>query len=260
MEFATDLLTLLSGAAVGFSLGLIGGGGSILATPLLLYVVGIQDPHVAIGTGALAVSVSAYLNFLNYARSGTVRWGCAAIFAGIGALGAYVGSSLGKAFNGDWLLFGFALVMVIVALAMLKPRTDKPHTLAQGGFGPAARLGGVAAPLGIAAGFFGIGGGFLIVPGLILATGMPIINAIGTSLFAVGSFGLTTAANYAASDLINWTVAAKFIGGGVVGGLLGIKLAVHLCQYRHALNLIFAFVVLSVAAYMLWQSAQKIWA
>ena len=260
MEFIPDILTLLAGAAVGFSLGLIGGGGSILATPLLLYVVGIDEPHVAIGTGALAVSVSAYLNFLNYARTGSVRWGCAAIFASVGALGAYVGSSLGKAFNGDWLLFGFGLVMVIIALAMLKPRNLSSHKPVERGFGPAARLGGVAAPVGIAAGFFGIGGGFLIVPGLILATGMPIINAISTSLFAVGSFGLTTAVNYAASDLVNWTVAAKFITGGVLGGFLGIKLAVHLCRYRHALNLIFAFVVLSVAFYMLWQTAQKIMA
>jgi uncharacterized membrane protein YfcA len=260
MEFANDLLAVLSGAAVGFSLGLIGGGGSILATPLLLYVVGITEPHVAIGTGALAVSVSAYLNFLSHARTGHVRWGCAAIFAGVGALGAYLGSSLGKAFDGDKLLFGFGLVMVIVALAMLRPRIEQNENTGEGRLGAAARLGGVAAPVGIAAGFFGIGGGFLIVPGLILATGMPIISAIGTSLFAVGSFGLTTAANYAVSDLVNWPVAAKFIGGGVLGGLLGIKLAVYLCRYRHALNMVFAGVVLTVAAYMLWQSGQAIWA
>lgn len=260
MDFATDLLTLLSGAAVGFSLGLIGGGGSILATPLLLYVVGIDEPHVAIGTGALAVSVSAYLNFLNHARTGHIRWRCAAIFAGIGAIGAYVGSSLGKAFDGDKLLFGFGMVMIVIALAMLRPRKEGTKDRRIDGLGPAGRLSGVAAPVGIVAGFFGIGGGFLIVPGLILATGMPIISAIGTSLFAVGSFGLTTAANYAMSDLVNWTVAAKFIGGGFVGGLAGMKLAVHLCSYRHALNIIFACVVLTVAFYILWQSGQDIWA
>jgi uncharacterized protein len=87
---------LASGALVGFSLGLIGGGGSILATPLLLYVVGVAQPHVAIGTGALAVSVNAFASLVGHARAGNVRWRCAVIFAVVGTLGAFAGSSLGS--------------------------------------------------------------------------------------------------------------------------------------------------------------------
>jgi uncharacterized protein len=87
---------LASGALVDFSLGPIGGGGSILATPLLLYVVSVAQPHVAIGTGALAVSVNAFASFVGHARAGNVRWRCAVIFAVVGTLGAFAGSSLGS--------------------------------------------------------------------------------------------------------------------------------------------------------------------
>jgi len=86
---------VLCGALVGFTLGLIGGGGSIMATPLLLYVVGLQ-PHVAIGSGALAVSVNAFANFGGHARSGNVRWRCGNIFSIVGIAGAAIGSLLGK--------------------------------------------------------------------------------------------------------------------------------------------------------------------
>src|SRR5882757_5176703 len=101
-----------SGALVGFSLGLVGGGGSILAVPLLLYVVGVAEPHVAIGTSALAVSVSAFVNFAGHCRAGTVKWSCAALFAGPGVMGAAIGSTLGKLIEGQRLLFLFALVMI----------------------------------------------------------------------------------------------------------------------------------------------------
>jgi len=94
-----DILAVLSGSVVGFSLGLIGGGGSILAVPLLLYLVGVRDPHVAIGTSALAVSVNALANLLPHAHAGHVRWAGAALFAAIGAGGAMLGSSLGKSLD-----------------------------------------------------------------------------------------------------------------------------------------------------------------
>jgi uncharacterized protein len=100
-------------------------------------------------------------------------------------------------------------------------------------------------------GFFGIGGGFLIVPSLMLATGMPIINAVSSSLVAVTAFGLTTAASYAWSGLISWELAGLFIGGGLLGGLAGTRSARSLSERRGALNIIFAAVVIAVAIYML---------
>ena len=118
----------------------------------------------------------------------------------------------------------------------------------------AARTLGTGLCVGLLSGFFGIGGGFLIVPGLILATGMPMINAIGTSLLAVGMFGLATALNYAASGFVDWKVAAEFIGGGIIGGWIGMKAACHLAAQRNTLHRLFAALVLGVAAYIIWRS------
>jgi uncharacterized protein len=252
-------LAVGGGGLVGFSLGLIGGGGSILATPLLLYVVGLSPPHLAIGTGALAVAANAFLNFGNYARRGTVRWRSAVLFAVVGSIGAFAGASLGKAINGERLLFLFGLLMLLVGGLMLKPRRDARPT--EDGTGDRPWLStATALVVGLAAGFFGIGGGFLIVPGLIFATGMPTINAIGTSLLAVGAFGLTTAVSYALSGLVDWAVAAEFICGGVAGGLIGMRLASHLSQSKRALNLVFASLIFVVAIYVLYKSGSSLFA
>jgi uncharacterized protein len=116
------------------------------------------------------------------------------------------------------------------------------------------RLGAVGVGAGGLAGFFGIGGGFLVVPCLMVASGMEIINAIGTSLFSVGVFALTTAGNYAVSGLVDWRVAVEFIAGGVIGGWLGAMGAHRLARTRGALNVIFAGVIVLVALYMLYRS------
>jgi uncharacterized membrane protein YfcA len=250
-------LAVGSGGLVGFSLGLIGGGGSILATPLLLYVVGLSPPHLAIGTGALAVAANAFLNFSSYARKGMVRWRSAIVFGVVGSIGAFAGSSLGKAMNGDRLLFLFGLLMLVVGALMLKTRRTALFAKNEAD-GRSWLATSTALVVGLAAGFFGIGGGFLIVPGLIFATGMPMINAIGTSLLAVGAFGLTTALNYAWSGLVDWAVAVEFISGGFVGGLVGMSLASHLSQFKSALNLVFASLIFVVAIYVLYKSGHSL--
>jgi uncharacterized membrane protein YfcA len=250
----TALLSVACGSLVGFTLGLIGGGGSILATPLLLYVVGMSNPHLAIGTGAVAVSANAFMNFTGHARAGTVHWTSAGIFASTGVVGALLGSSLGKTFDGQRLLSLFALLMIVVGFLMLRPRPHGSAVAPRLTQAIVARTAGTGFAVGMLSGFFGIGGGFLIVPGLMFATGMPMINAVGTSLFAVGMFGLATALNYAASGLVDWIVAAEYIAGGVFGGLLGMRAAIHLAGQKQTLTRIFAGVVFTVAIYMLWRS------
>lgn len=245
------LLAVICGSVVGFSLGLIGGGGSILAVPLLVYVVGVHDPHVAIGTSALAVGINAVVNLVGHWRRGNVKWPCAIAFATAGVLGAAAGSTLGKAVDGAKLLFFFALVMMAVGFAMLRPRAGEGDPDVRLNPAIAARLLSVGFVTGGISGFFGIGGGFLIVPGIMLGSGMPILNAIGSSLFSVGAFGLTTAANYARSGLIDWRIAAEFVIGGVAGGLAGIGLATRLATRRRLLTILFASVIFAVAAYML---------
>ena len=247
------LLSIVCGALVGFALGLVGGGGSTLATPLLLYVVGVEDPHVAIGTGAVAVAVAALSNFATHARAGHVRWRNAAIFAAVGIVGALLGSSLGKAFNGEKLLLLFGCLMVVVGALMLRSRDcdgDAPEFETRSD----AKVAGLALVAGMASGFFGIGGGFLIVPCLLFATTMPMIDAVGSSLLAVAAFSVTTAANYARSGLVDWRVAALFILGGFGGGILGMRLAVRLCKQKDRLRRLFALIVFAIAAYVIYRS------
>ncbi len=105
-------------------------------------------------------------------------------------------------------------------------------------------------------GFFGIGGGFLIVPSLMGSTGMPIYYAVGSSLVGVTAFGLTTAFNYALAGWVDWPLAGVFIGGGVLGGLAGARLAKSMSSRKGLLNTVFAGLIFVVAIYMLYQSAQ----
>ncbi len=254
-----SVLGLASGMLVGFSLGLVGGGGSILAVPLMVYVVGVPEPHMAIGTSAIAVAANAAINLSNHARGGTVIWSCALIFAASGIVGAFGGSILGKMVDGQRLLALFALVMIVIALLMLKTRAriGLPDVKASMSNMPAIVSLGLAT--GTMSGFFGIGGGFLIVPALMLATGMPIMNAVSSSLVAVTAFGMTTAASYAWSGLVSWALAGLFVAGGIAGGLAGTRAARHLAERRGALNIVFAVVIIAVALYMLARNISPSW-
>lgn len=248
-------LGLASGSFVGFSLGLVGGGGSILAVPLMIYVVGVQSVHTAIGTSALAVAANATVNLYSHARAGTVKWRCAGVFAAAGVVGAFGGSTLSKLVDGRWLLALFALLMLVIAGVMLARRCQEGDATVGLSRENLPRLLALGLATGTLSGFFGIGGGFLIVPGLMLATGMPIVNAIGSSLVAVAAFAATAALNYAASGLVDLRLAIVFLAGGVLGGLLGARVACMLGKARGALNVIFAGIVAAVALYMLAQVA-----
>jgi uncharacterized membrane protein YfcA len=247
------VLAVLSGGTVGFTLGLLGGGGSILAVPLLLYVVGIQDPHVVIGSTAFAVAVNAYLNLIPHAKKKHVKWKVAVSFAIPGSLSAYAGSAVGKLVPANQILFLFSMLMIVMAVRMILPRK---------GTGQKTLTDSVASPkmvlviamgvlVGFISGFFGIGGGFLIVPGLMYSASLPMIEAIGSSLFSVGTFGLTTAVNYSISGLVNWWVVIEYITGGIIGGLVGTVLASRWSTKQKTLNYIFAGFVFVVAIYML---------
>ena len=249
-----DILALLCGGAVGLVLALIGGGGSILATPALLYIVGIANPHVAIGTSAMAVSVNAFANLIAHARRGNVKWPCAVAFAAAGVIGAAFGATIGKLMDGAVLVPLFALVMIAVGVSMLRTRGDDGDSEVRLSFSNAPKIVAAGLAVGALSGFFGIGGGFLIVPGLIASSGMTMLHAVGSSLFSVGAFGATTAASYALDGLIDWRVAALFVAGGIIGGLLGAALSSRLARYKGALTRVFAGVVFVVAAYMLWRS------
>ncbi|MBI1244371.1 MAG: TSUP family transporter [Alphaproteobacteria bacterium] len=249
-----DALGAGSGVLVGFVLGLVGGGGSILAVPLLVYLVGVPSAHIAIGTSAIAVSANALFGLASHARAGNVRWPCAIVFALSGSAGAYAGSLLGRAVDGKTLLSAFAVMMIVVAVAMLHRRESGADRVVRLGRENAAALVGTGLAVGAMSGFFGIGGGFLIVPGLVFATGMPMLQAIGTSLVAVSTFGATTALGYAAAGLVDWKLAAFFVLGGAAGSIGGVRAARMLAGRRGTLNRIFAGLIVCVALYMLLTS------
>lgn len=254
LEPVQYLLGAGSGSLVGFTLGLVGGGGSILAVPLMVYLVGVTSPHVAIGTSALAVAANAGANLIPHARQGTIKWRCAGMYALAGVIGAYAGSTLGKAIDGQRLLFLFALLMLVVGVLMLRSRSNPGNPDVQCRRENAPKVIGYGSATGLFSGFFGIGGGFLIVPGLMASTGMPMINAVGSSLVAVAAFGLTTAFNYALSGLVDWGLAGVFIGGGIMGGIVGAGISKRLSARKGLLNIVFAVLIFLVALYMLWRS------
>lgn len=250
----TELLAIASGIAVGGVLGLLGGGGSILAVPLLLYVVGIEDPHVAIGTSAVAVSLSALMNLVLQARASHIKWPCALVFAISGSLGAFAGAALGKTVNGQKLLLAFAVAMVGVGISMLLRKSDAGEYDVRITPRLAARLIPTGLVTGMASGFFGIGGGFLIVPGLIGATNMVMLHAIGSSLVSVTAFGAATAISYAFSGLVAWKIAGLFVVGGLFGGLAGQRAGVALASRKGALTRTFAGFIFVTAAYIAWKA------
>lgn len=256
LDLAILATSLASGSVVGFALGLVGGGGSILAVPLLVFLVGVGSPHEAIGTAAAAVAANALVGLAQHARAGHVRWPCAALFSSLGVAGAWLGAKLGQSLDGRLLLGLFAVLMVAIAVLMLaRRRAAGAEAMPHLSMSNAPRLAGAGLTVGTMSGFFGIGGGFLIVPGLVFSAGFPMTYAVGTSLAAVSAFGITTAASYAMSGLVDWGVAALFVVGGAAGSFLGLWAVKRLAAKRGVLETVFAVLILTVASYTLWRSA-----
>jgi uncharacterized membrane protein YfcA len=254
MAATSLLIAAVGGAVIALLLGLFGGGGSVLATPFLLYVVGMSDPHVAIGTGAAAVAVNAAANLAVQARAGTVKWPCALAFAGSGLAGSLAGAALAQHVDGQALLGAFAVAMAAVGLAMLRPAGSEGDPATRLTMAMTLRLAPAGFVVGLAAGFFGIGGGFLIVPGLMLATGMTIANAAASSLVSVLVFGLATAGTYAAAGRIDGAALAAMVAGGLVGVLAARPLMPMLAGRALLARRLFAVMVILTALYVGWQA------
>lgn len=250
LSLAVAIKSIASGILVGFTLGIIGGGGSILAVPLLVYFVGYQrHPHTAIGTTAVAVAVNALIAAVPHIRAKTVQFRTGIYFALAGIVGAALGSRLGLMVQGGRLLLLFALLMIVISVLMWRKGRQMTPQEQEGStsrlFLP--RVFGTGFGAGAASGFFGIGGGFLIVPGLIFSAGLSTIAAVGTSLLSVFAFGATTAVQYALAGKVDVPVALLFILGGVLGGFLGAASGRKIGSAR--LSLIFSAVLVVVALY-----------
>ncbi len=251
----TIFAALASGGLIGLVLGLVGGGGSILAVPLLIYVVGLSDPHGAIGTAAVVVAAGAALSLIGHWRGGTVKWRCAGVFALAGVVGAALGAEAGKAFDGQYLLALFGLLMIVVGAMQFRNRAAGGDPNIQLNSQTARHMLPRLAPAGLGvgtlAGFFGIGGGFLIVPALVRTTGLPIRFAIGSSLVVIVALGMTSAASYAWSGYVDWFISAQMIAGATLGAFIGISLGKKAASHKAWLETGFALAVIATGAAIL---------
>ena len=263
------ILAIVSGVAVGFSLGLIGGGGSILAVPLFIYFVGINHPHLAIGTTALAVGITAYINFVQHLKKKNANIKLGGVFALVGIIGVLIGSTLGLIIKGGELLFFFSILMIVIGVYMYiskcraVPDEDCKERAKMTKYD---KVSAYSLIVGFASGFFGIGGGFLIVPGLLASSKIKISMAIGTSLLAVGTFGVVTAIRYAmvapglqyiSSGIIGDVlifVAIVYVIGGIFGGFLGTRLSVNLGGRKGDLRKVFSIIIILVGIYVAYES------
>ena len=243
------LLALPFGAAIGLSLGLVGGGGSILAVPVLVYVLGEQVKQ-ATTESLLIVGATALVAGLAQAREGRVRWRVAAGFGAGGAAGALGGTALNAVASPRSILFAFALVMLAAAAGMLR-RTGRDDTakLAARGRGLWLRIIPAGVGVGFLTGFFGVGGGFVIVPALVLLLGLPMAVAVGTSLIVIALTSASALAAHLAAGSIDWVVAAAFTAAAVAGALTGSRVGAHLSGTR--LTQLFATLIVAVALFLI---------
>lgn len=241
------ILGLVLSAAIGLSLGLIGGGGSIITLPVLVYVIGV-DAHQAVGMSLAVVGVASLIGAALHHRHGTVDVKTGALFGLSGTVGAYFGSGLTYLFSAGALLLSFATMMLVIALLMLTgQRGVKPETA----LGRHSRFEALVAGLvvGLLTGFLGVGGGFLIVPALVLFGGLAMKDAIGTSLMVIAincAAGLAGHLSYGGFDLrVTALVTALAAAGTLAGTALSHRTAPQ--KLRRG----FAVFVIAVAAFLI---------
>jgi len=240
---------LLYGLAVGISLGLTGGGGSIITVPLLVYLVG-EPVHVAIPTSLVIVGGTALAGYLGRKSLADTRSGL--IVGLVGLFGAVPGRYAAEFFSGSLLLLLFALIMLVASYFMFTSNTYDAAGRARPNWFSVAIVG---VAIGFLTGFLGVGGGFLIVPCLALVLGMPMRAAIPTSLLVIAINCASSlvgqalvAAHTASATTVAWGVAALFLVGGLAGSWVGGALAAKLNQ--RALKRIFAVFVFAIGLFI----------
>jgi uncharacterized membrane protein YfcA len=217
-------LAIVLAVFVGISLGLLGGGGSILTVPLLAYVAGMEAKQ-AIATSLLVVGTTSAVGAISHARAGRVQWRTALLFGATAMAGAYAGGHLAKFIPGTVLLIGFAVMMVATAIAMLRGRKGAAAARPLSDKLPVAKIVAEGIVVGLVTGMVGAGGGFLVVPALVLLGGLSMPIAVGTSLVVIAMKSFAGLAGYLSVVQINWGVAAMVTGAAVLGGLIGARFA-----------------------------------
>ena len=238
------LLALL----IGLSLGLLGGGGSILAVPVLVYGAGLP-PKAAIATSLIVVGTTSLFALLPHARRGHVEWRTGAIFSATAMVGAYLGGLTANWFSGTTLLLCFAAMMVVTALAMFRGRGNLEAK--KDGPLPIGLVIAEGLAVGAATGLVGAGGGFLVVPALVLLGGMAMHKAVGTSLMVIALKSFAAFAGHAAHVSIDVDLTLLVTASAIAGSIVGAAMAKSIPA--QVLRKVFAGFVLLMASYIVWR-------
>lgn len=244
-------LALAAGAVVGLALGALGGGGSVLAVPALIYLLGFS-PVAATTASLLIVTVTSLVALYAQARAGQVRWKAGALFALAGLLPAALAGAAASRLPQAALTGAFAALAALAAVAMLRPAdrsTDHGDVRGADAVRPGAAAG-AGAGLGALTGLLGVGGGFLVVPALVTVLAFEIQAAIGTSLLVISANSLASLVTRGVLTTgLHWAVIAPFAATAILGAWSGRHLATRVPG--PLLQRVFAVVLLAVAAFML---------
>ena len=255
MRVTFSFLAIPLGLVVGVTLGTLGGGGSILTVPALVYLIG-ENPQHATTASLVIVGVTAITGTAGHARAGRVRWGAGLVFGIVGAAGSLLGSVLNRLVDPDVLLLGFAGLMALTAAAMLQrswrhgPAKSHPFRGSEGSLTTRRVLEVVSAGtvVGFMTGFFGVGGGFVVVPAMVLALDFAMPEAVGTGLLVIALNSVTALAARGGIVAVDWGVVAPFAVSAMVGSLLGYRVAARIPAKQ--LARIFAVLLVLLAIYV----------
>lgn len=246
------LINLLLGFGIGLSLGFLGGGGSILTVPALVYVVGMP-PQAAVTASLVIVGANALMGAWFHLRHGSLNWRVALLFGGAGMLAAYLSADLSSLLPPAVLLILFAVLMFVVGGVMIFAKTPDRPERAQAAW-PLVLAAG--AGIGVLTGFLGVGGGFLIVPALVMLIGLPIRQAVGTSLVIIAMNSLAGVLGHMNGVGMDMSVVLLFVTAGLAGAYAGSKLTrvVRPEQLRTS----FATFIVLLAVFLLWDNVGKL--
>lgn len=245
------VIDILLGFVIGVSLGMLGGGGSILTVPALVYVVG-QTPQAAVTASLVIVGANSMMGAFMHRSQGTLNWRVALVFGGVGMAAAYWAAGWSKVLSPITLMVLFAMLMLVVGFFMiLKPQLSSEDGSGRGWFITISSGLGV----GVMTGFLGVGGGFLIVPALVMLVGLPIRQAVGTSLVIIAMNSMAGFLGHLQGPAIDLQVVTIFVVAGLTGALVGARLT-QLVHPEH-LRKSFAIFVIVLAVFLLADNIHK---
>ncbi len=249
----TLLIDMILGFGIGVLLGMLGGGGSILTVPMLVYLVG-QSPHTAVTTSLAIVGANSVMGAYFHRAQGTLNWRVALVFGGAGMIVSYFAAGLSRQFSPNFLMVAFALLMLAVAWLLLRGnRINRNSEQYQLNLSKVA-VGGSA--IGLVTGILGVGGGFLIVPVLVILVGLPMHHAVGTSLLIIAMNSAAGFIGHLEGYVVDMQLIAAFVGAGVVGTFVGVRVGRRLNSAL--LRRMFAVFVIALALFLLYDNLTKL--